>query len=53
VLAVEGENDAISIREKLIEHGITGVFVIASCGNMNDDTDILAMAVFASYISGG
>ncbi len=43
-LLVEGENDAITLQEHLLENGKTGVYVLASCGGHNASTDLLAQA---------
>ena len=45
VLIVEGENDALTINEGLIEAGISGWICMASCGNAAE-TDALADAGF-------
>jgi len=45
LLVVEGENDALTINELLMEMGITGWLCVASCGNANQ-TDALLDAGF-------
>lgn len=51
-LAVEGENDAISLQERFLEAGHTGVRVVATCGDANETDQLARAGVTRVYLVG-